>query len=697
MNRIILGLILIFEIFTVFSNRGGGPLLSHIVLTVITFLILCVCLIYRKNLHFQFRLPYLFYFIFLALFLISFFWSLTPSYGLNEILLFANVGILLVVLSSVNYRKDVIPAKAGIYSDTNLFLISLTALAVIVTLIGYFIYIGTAFPRFTATFVDLRESFRATGNDYANFILLILPFALWQALKRHNRITTVVLAVLSAAILMSGFLLSFSRAAWFSFLGIVVVMVLLSFLRKQESKLPQPKILAMTSKLISVIVLTTLLVSGLQAVRSQKFETVSIVKKLLFQADEGAASASNRLEFWQGAVQIIKDRPIFGGGVRSFRYLFPQYQKTFGITEDHPHNIFLKIGVENGFPSALVFAAFLIAAAVLIFKFLRKNPNSPILFLSLGSLGALAHNFLDFNFVASNFTLFIVFIALSLRASVSERSNLEPRLLQASTLAMTVILFLASLALLSLSAHEGYFNADFKRGRFALEQKNVDEAAKFLERTRNLFFSRDSATYLADAYRLRGDSSGLQAKREAGILFMSTCNFWSNDDFLFSSLTTPKAILGCLDAKNLDSVALYDAEIFARLGEFFLNETSPKNRFESLVKPEMYLKVSERLFSRALELDPKNNLKYYYGFLAAQKKQEKTIDEKFKQKTLELLTEYKTVLEENRKLTVLTENPEYAVKLYDFFGMKKESEDARRIWFKEIMKFEAKYNNVIPT
>lgn len=681
-NKIILGLILVFEIFTVFFNRGGGPLLSHIALTGVAFLILCVCLIQRKNIQFQIRLPHIFYFISLALFLISFLFSIAPSYGLNELLLFANTGILLVILSSIEFSEE----------DINLFSIFLIALTVVATLVGYFIYIGTAFPRFTATFIDLKEAYRSTGNDYANFVLLILPFTFWQALRRHERITTVILAVLSVAILMSGFLLSFSRAAWFSFIGVALIFIVILMVRrahhdKDRNNLP---------KLIPIILLTVVLVSGLQVVRSQKFETLSIVKKLLFQADEGAASASNRLEFWQGAVQLIKDRPLFGGGVRSFRYLFPQYQKTFGIIEDHPHNIFLKIGVENGLPTALAFAAFLIASAILIFKFLKQNPAHPVLFLSLGALGALAHNLLDFNFVASNFTLFIVFIGIGLsfraKAPACQQAGSNPEM----SFIIFAILFIVSLALLALSAHEGYYNADFKRGRAALEQRNVDEAVKFLERTKNLFFPRDLATYLADAYRLREDNSGLQVKRSAGILFMSTCNFWGNNDLLFNSLTVQKAILGCLDAKNLVSVALYDAETFARLGEFFLNETPPKNRFESLVKPEMYLKVSEKLFSRALELDPKNNLKYYYGFLAAREKQKKPVDEKFKQKVLELLSEYRTTLEENRKLTILTKNPEYAVKLYDFFSMKKESEDVRRIWLKEAIKFEMKYNNTTP-
>ena len=696
MVRILFGLVLAVEVFAVFFNRVGGPLLSHIALTGITFLILCVCLIRRKEIQFKFSAAHAFYFIFLALFLISFLWSLAPSYGLNEILLFANAGILLALLPAISFSEK----------DINLFSVFLIALAVGTTLIGYFIYTGIAFPRFTATFVDLKETFRSTGNDYANFILLILPVAFWQALKRHNRITTVVLAVLAAAILMSGFLLSFSRAAWFSFIGIALIFAVLFFIKRGKNidavanpmssrgrynvdRSSPPTTVVILTKFAAVIILTTMFTGGLQAVRSQKFETISIVKKLLFQADEGAASASNRLEFWRGAVQIIKDKPLFGGGVRSFRYLFPKYQKTFGIIEDHPHNIFLKIGVENGLPVALFFMAFLIAVAVAIFKFWSRNPFHPVLFLSLGALGALAHNLLDFNFVASNFALFIVFIGISL-SFVPALSLRVKRSNPKMPFVIFITLFAVSLALLALSAHEGYYNADFKRGRAALEQGNSDEAVKFLERARKLIFSRDLVTYLADAYKLQGDKSKWAVEHEAGILFVSICRFWGNDEFLFDSLSIKKAILSCMDdnVAELDSVALYNAENFARLGERILSGGF-------LVRQGMNAKVSEKLFSRALELDPKNNLKYYYGLLSAQKKQGEPVDKIFKQEVLDLLAEYKIVLSNNQKLTVLTENPAYAVKLYDFFGMKKESENLRQIWLKEMIKFSVKYGTTI--
>ena len=102
-----------------FLTAGGGPLLSHIALTgIINFMRLFNP---AKKINFKFtRRACSFYFIFLALFLISFLWSLAPSYGLNEILLFANAGILLALLPAISFSEK----------DINLFSVFLIAPAV---------------------------------------------------------------------------------------------------------------------------------------------------------------------------------------------------------------------------------------------------------------------------------------------------------------------------------------------------------------------------------------------------------------------------------------------------------------------------------------------------------------------------------------------------------------------------------------
>lgn len=636
MIRIIFGLILAVEIFAL-SNRGGGPLLSHLFLTGAVFLIVCVVLLFRAKLRFCFKLPQIGYLGFLTFFLLSFLFALTPQYGLAEILLFVNAGILFFIISSFKISEK----------ELNLFSIGLIALAVADTLIGYFIYTQTPFPRFTGTFIDLKEPYTSFGNDFGNFLLLILPLSIWQFFKKHERITTTMLFGLSAAILFSGFLLSFSRGAWLSFLVVGIIIIIWAFFYRKNTHLSISKP-NFALRCAILIILAAILVNGLQLTRSLNFQITPLLLKAGFQADEGNASITERLGFWNGALKLIKEKPFEGTGVLSFKYLYPRYQQKFGVNWDHPHNIFLKIGVENGSPAVIFFAIFLIGAAWMILRFLRRNPWHPVLFFSFGSLGAFGHNLVDYNFIVANFTLFIVFIAIALASARSQVIQLPVCLIGKQIIH---ILSVASFFLVLLGLHEGFYNIDFKRGRAALAADNLNAAVAQLESAQKLFFKRDLTNYLAFAYRKKYEETKSEEWRIKEI-----------------------------DLLEVSSV--FDASLVSRQSE--------------LMAQQRKWDQAENYAMAALRMDPQNHLKYYYQVLEVLKKQKKTMSPEFKnlhEQTLALLEQYKTILSYNGKFTILTDNPLYASKLYDFFNMKKEKEEIDKIWLEELIKFTVKYSH----
>lgn len=633
MVRIIFGIILLIEVAAL-ANRGGGPLLSHLFLTVATAAIIALCYFKKARLRFANRWPILSYAAFFVFFALSLLVSFTPSYGLAGFLLFANTGLLFFIISSLEISEK----------DLKLFSVGLIGVAVADTLVGYFIYTQTAFPRFVGTFIDLAAPYTSFGNDYADFLLLILPFAIAQFLKKHKRPTTTAVFGLAAAVLFSGFLLSFSRAAWVSFFVVAVLAGAWFFYHKTfpYGFVSSRKIFM---RLAAGIIVTILLVTGLQTARSKKFQTIPLIYKATFQADEGSASINERVDFWKGAVKLIAERPIFGSGILSFKYLYPKYQEKFGANWDHPHNLFLTIGVENGIFAALFFAVFLIAIAIICLRFLRKQPGHGVLFFLLGSLGAFGHNLLDLNFIVANFTLFMVFLAFGVayaKTGVAPRNN--------DAYALRSIL-LISFLLLVFGLHEGFYNYHFKKGRAALAAGNTDEAVRRLEKSKNLFFERDLANYLAAAYKKQYEAARDETWRQKEIQLLQ---------------------------KTVQTTV--DAAIADRLGEIY---------FEDKKYAE-----AENLFNRALSLDPANRLRYYYFFLETQRKQGKRMSPEMRQKIKNLLSEYTAILRTNGHMTVLTDNPTYAGKLYDFFGMKKEREQLDKIWFEELIKFSIKYGKI---
>lgn len=655
MIQLFLSGIILAEIFAL-ANRGGGPLLSHLFLTGITFCILLGAVIFKKKIKFYSggKLPEVAYFIFLGLFVVSLIFSKTPGFGLSELLLFANGGLLLLIFSSLEITEKALQR----------FIVVLVALAVIDTLIGFFIYTRAAFPRLAGTFLDLNEPYTAFGNDFANFLLLILPLAIAEFFKKHTRPTTTLLTGTATAILLTGLLLTFSRAAWISALFALAVFIIWWVATSRRAhfsdvlmyRLAPHKsgagysntrqiLMGTVVKTAGCIIVTALLVAGLQQARNKTFETTSLVKKLTFQADEGTASISERAAFWKGAIKLIQDRPLTGFGVLGFRYFYPRYQEAFGVNWDHPHNVILKIGVENGLPAAFAFIIFLIVTAAIAVKFLWRDPLHPALFLSLGALAALTHNLLDFNFIVSNFTLFIIFMSITLSYSRSA----EPAIHAAhkTQYRFAAALFLST-GLVLLGLHEGFYNADFKQGRAALNSGDTATAIERLEKADNLIFKRDLSHYLALAYGKKHQETKDPKWR-----------------------TQEKELL-------IKEIALKeDASLVSRLGEIFQEE---KNFQEA-----------EKYFEKAITFDPRNRLQYYYKLVETQKLQGKPIDPFLKEKILALLDEYAIALAENRHMTVLTDNPAYAAKLYEFFEMKRQQEAAETLWFQELLKFTKKY------
>lgn len=658
-TNLFLGLIGLIEI-TALLNRGGGPLVSHIVLTGITALIVLIFAIsvMKKRMTLSIKKPHIFYGIFFLLFLISLTTSLTPDFGLNELLLFGNTGLLLVAISNLKLDEKILRR----------FGISLIGLAVIQVLIGARFYTNMAFPRFAGTFLDLAQPYTSFGNDFANWMLLIIPLAFAEFFRTHKRKTTTILAGLSLALLLSGFFLSFSRGAW---LSLAAAGLLASgwygwhIMRKNNKASAEGSQNKLSKKAVIVracivLILTLGIVQCLQFTRAQNFETTTFFQKVTMSGDEGAASTSERMEFWKGAVKIIKDRPWLGSGVLSFKYLFPKYQPVFGIDWDHPHNILLKIGVENGIIAVGFFLAFLIASALMIFRFIRKNPHHIMIPFLFGALASLGHNLLDFNFIVSNFTLFMVYIALAL--SISSDINATPSLesfpiSRRARLIFTHLLLIPVIFFTMLAAHEAYYNVIFQKGRAALAQQNFPEAIMLLTTSQKMFSPRDLSTYLTLAYEKE---------------FAKT-----KDEY------TPKQEIAFIEQEISHSPL--DAALIDRLGELDATKGDPEN-----------LKTAKQLFEKSIALDPLNHLRYYYDLLDFEQKEQirnrqPSLDPALIDTIKKLLADYVQVLKNNGHYTIITDNPLYASKLYTLLDMEKERANFSKIWDEQLTKFTEKY------
>jgi len=143
-------------------------------------------------------------------------------------------------------------------------------------------------------------------------------------------------------------------------------------------------------------ILVGLFFLGLIVKSSQKYTLVFLLILLLlifsfpvsrnyFVQKVGLQDLSGQLRFniWQGAVELIKEKPVLGAGLDGYERLAPDYQKRFYDphtgelisveTHPYPHNLYLALWLELGLLGLIVFAWILIKFFKQGFKQLDKK------------------------------------------------------------------------------------------------------------------------------------------------------------------------------------------------------------------------------------------------------------------------------------------------------------------------------------
>ncbi len=625
-------------IFAAF-NAGGGSFASHVVLTFATTVCTLLVLFRNRILVFKkenFTLRFLWlhgvYALFCVTVLLSIIFGSTPQYGLSELLLYVNGGVMMFLFSGLSYEKK----------DLDFLVKGTLGVVLSISVVGLFFYITSPIPRLAGTFFNFGLLQQAAFNTYANVLVLVLPVTLYYTLqsglsKRASRVL-----VLVSAILFTSLVLSFSRAAYISLVAILIPFLILmrGHGRAREIGL----------RVAAILMISVALFSAVQLARGMYFRTTSLFDKIMFSADEGSNSATERLDYWSASVEMIREKPLLGSGVLSFRFLYPQHQEKFGVNEDHPHNIFLKVGVENGVIALFLLGVFVLGVATFVVRAVKHNQrNSAATALVLGACAALIHNLLDFNFVVSNYVLLSVFIGVFLSSSEQRSDENEETYSYKITLGIVGV----GMALISIFVlHESYYNRDLQIARAA----NTSEI--HLARANNLFFKRDLSRVLSSYYELK-----------------------YNETYDTQWLEKERTQL----SKNTVRTEI-DADWFAREG---VNKT---HYYERTGDINDYKKAHESLCNSIMK-DPKNSMRYYYYFALLRSMHdskatavltiasaEREVAECSGNSMSVLLNEYISQLEVNSHFAVASDNPQYVSLLLGLLNMSKEKSEFDVLW-----------------
>ena len=86
-------------------------------------------------------------------------------------------------------------------------------------------------------------------------------------------------------------------------------------------------------------------------------------------------SMTGRLHFWQGALAMWSDHPLFGVGLGNFAFYYPQYQADPYNYSIDPHSWPLQLLCELGVPGMLIFVAILIGTMMWLKRIWRSLPR----------------------------------------------------------------------------------------------------------------------------------------------------------------------------------------------------------------------------------------------------------------------------------------------------------------------------------
>jgi O-antigen ligase len=245
--------------------------------------------------------------------------------------------------------------------------------------LAYYTSPGRILWTFPSDYPDVWGAF-ASRNNFAQFLELALPAALWLALEgdRQRRLAYIVIA---AATVAAG-LASASRAgATLLILETIAVFVLV---RGSENRLPMMLQLAAAAAVLAAVAGAGTLAGRLRQPDPMQY----------------------RREIARSTLQMIAEHPWRGDGLGTFATVYPAYA-TFdtGAIVDHAHNDWLEWASDGGLPFA---AVWLVLALATVRPALRSV-------WGIGIVAVLLHSLVDYPFARFGLTAWIFALLGALR------------------------------------------------------------------------------------------------------------------------------------------------------------------------------------------------------------------------------------------------------------------------------------------
>lgn len=355
-------------------------------------------------------------FSFIIICVLSLIWSNNPFVSLKELPLFLAGPLLYFVIVNNIYNEQQINRIIG---------------AVIITgtlfgIYGILQYNGIDFSFWIGNY-GRGKVFGLFGNAgyFAEYLILPLPITISLFLVSKNKMIKGLLLV-GILTMATTIALTFTRTPYLSLVISFIFMLLLFVISQGERLFKENK------KLFIIISLAIIIIIALIVVPNPLNKPGTIISKIKERTSvtqlTQSYSIKRRIATWKFTVLMIKDRPLLGSGIGSFKYNSLRYQAKFfdqgdnralypyGIA-DKTHNEYLQLWVELGIIGLIIFIWLIFAYFNYGLKILKREKDRYKQGVIIGLMGSVMAFLIDSIFwfpLHHSFTSFLFWLCLGL-------------------------------------------------------------------------------------------------------------------------------------------------------------------------------------------------------------------------------------------------------------------------------------------
>ena len=398
-------------------------------LTIIGLMFWALKMINREEIKFTsipLNLPVL---SFIAICTLSLIWSDTFFTSLKELPQFlAGPFLYFVIVNNIGGEKQV-----------NRIISTVLLVGVALSIYGIFQYNDIDFSFWVGNTGRMRV-FGLIGNAgyFAGYLILPLSIAipLFFVSKNRNRKILLLIGILTMG---TTFILTFTRS---SYLALSVSLIFMFFL----FLLSRGKRFIKDNKKIFIIILTAIIiVAFLFIIPNTVSKPGTVISQIKGRTSiarlKNDITSNARIAIWKFTGIMIKDRPILGSGIGTYKYNTLRYQAKFleqgdnrsiyGYSwADKAHNEYLQLWAELGIIGLAIFIWLIITYFNQGIRYLKREMDEQKQGIMIGLMGGVVAFLIDSIFwfplhLSANLSLFWLFIGLGMVMIIDETRGLE--------------------------------------------------------------------------------------------------------------------------------------------------------------------------------------------------------------------------------------------------------------------------------